>query len=65
MEGGTSQAAAALSGVMALWKEALPNMNWMQARQALENTSYSLNLTPEAQGAGSVRAKDGLDYLKK
>ncbi|MBS2035875.1 S8 family serine peptidase [bacterium] len=65
MEGGTSQAAAALSGVMALWKEARPELTPAQARQALENTSYTLHESKAAQGAGSVRAKDGLDFLKK
>jgi serine protease AprX len=64
MEGGTSQAAAALSGVMALWKQARPDLTPAQARQALENTSYSLNSGKEAQGAGSVRAKAGLDFLQ-
>lgn len=65
MEGGTSQAAAALSGVMALWKEARPDLTPAQARQALESTAYSLQAGKEAQGAGGVRAKDGLDYIRR
>jgi subtilisin family serine protease len=63
LDSGTSQAAAALSGVMALWSEAVPGLTVDQARSALEHTSVSLEVQPEEQGAGSVRARAGLDYL--
>ncbi len=64
VEGGTSHAAAALSGVIALWKQAQPDLTASQARQALEQTAVQLkNETPEAQGAGAVRAQAGLNWL--
>ncbi|MBT9582875.1 S8 family serine peptidase [bacterium] len=62
-DSGTSQAAAALSGVMALWTQAVPTLTAAQAKAALVHTSVSLQAGPEAQGAGSVRARAGLDYL--
>jgi len=64
VEGGTSQAAAALSGVIALWKQANPALTSEQARAALQHTSQKLNAPEDAQGAGSVRAQAGLDYLR-
>ena len=62
-DSGTSQAAAALSGVVALWSQAYPNLTAAQAKAAIAHTSVSLQAGPEAQGAGSVRARAGLDYL--
>ena len=64
VDSGTSQAAAALSGVMALWKQALPDLTAEQAKAALEQTSNSLHSSKEAMGAGAVRAQAGLDYLR-
>ena len=64
VEGGTSQAAAALSGVIALWKQAYPGMVSEQARVALQTSAQKLNAPVDAQGAGSVRALAGLNYLQ-
>lgn len=64
VEGGTSHAAAALSGVIALWKQAKPDLTPAEAREALEKTATQLkNESPEAQGAGAARAQDGLTWL--
>jgi len=64
VDSGTSQAAAALSGVMALWKQAWPELTAAQAREALEKTAVPLSQSPDIEGAGSVRALAGLEYLK-
>lgn len=65
VEGGTSHAAAALSGVIAMWKQAKPDLTPAQARQALEQTANPLSRElPEAQGAGSVRAQSGWNWLQ-
>ncbi|MBX3168366.1 MAG: S8 family serine peptidase [Candidatus Eremiobacteraeota bacterium] len=65
VEGGTSHAAAALSGVIALWKQAKPELTPAQARQAIEQTSVKLNNEhPEAQGAGAVRAQAAWAWLQ-
>ena len=66
VEGGTSHAAAALSGVIALWKQAKPDLTPAQAREALEKSATPLkNESPEVQGAGAARAQDGLNWLRK
>lgn len=64
VEGGTSHAAAALSGVIALWKQTKTDMSAEEAREALEKSALDLNQDPEAQGAGAARALDGLNWLK-
>mgnify|MGYP002386741133 CR=1 FL=1 len=64
VEGGTSHAAAALSGVIALWKQAKPDLTPAQAQEALERSALDLKQAPEAQGAGAARALDGLRWLE-
>lgn len=65
VEGGTSHAAAALSGVIALWKQEKPELTAAQARAALEQTAVKLiHETPEAQGAGAVRAQAAWTWLQ-
>jgi serine protease AprX len=63
-DGGTSQAAAALAGVVALWKEAVPGLTTEQAKAALTATAVPVpGAPPEQQGFGSARAQAGLEYL--
>lgn len=63
-DGGTSQAAAALAGTIALWKQALPDLTATEAREALIQTAVLVNGAPvEQQGSGSARAQAGLEYL--
>lgn len=65
-ESGTSQAAAALSGVVALWKQAVPDLTAEQARDALQHSALPIDgEAVEAQGNGSVRAQAGLELLQK
>lgn len=65
METGTSHAGAAMSGVMALWKQAFPEMTAADAQKALSASSRSLGADAEVQGAGEVQAKVGLEFLRK
>ena len=63
-QGGTSFATAWASGVMALWKQAMPEITVEQVHQALEASSLALTDTPrEAQGSGLIQAARGLDFL--
>ena len=49
-----------------LWKEAIPGLTMAQVKEALEHTAVPLsNVSGNAQGFGVLRAKAGLDYLKK
>lgn len=66
-DGGTSFATAIHSGVMALWKQALPQINLQDVQAAIEATSAPLNggATKLEQGAGSLRAAAGLEFLKR
>jgi len=64
-EVGTSHAAAALSGVVALWKQSHPDLTVEQAREALTTSARPLRgQSQEAQGSGTVRALDGLKHLE-
>jgi serine protease AprX len=64
-DGGSSLAAALASGVMTLWKEALPQITMSDVKEALAHTAVAMANVPEnAQGAGVIRAKAGLDYLR-
>lgn len=65
-DGGSSLATALTSGVLTLWKEALPNLTMDQVKEALEHTAVPMSNVPEnAQGFGVLRAKAGLEYLRK
>ncbi|MBS2034632.1 S8 family serine peptidase [bacterium] len=64
-DGGSSLAAALTSGVLTLWKEAMPQITMSQVKEALAHTAVPLvNVPANAQGAGVLRAKAGLDYLR-
>ncbi len=64
-EVGTSHAAAALSGVVALWKQSYPDLTVEQAREALQASARPLTgLSQEEQGSGTVRALEGLRHLE-
>ena len=64
-DGGTSLATALTSGVLALWKEALPDLTLEEARKALAATSRPMTgETPNSQGAGLIQARAGLDFLR-
>ena len=62
--GGTSTATAAMSGAVALWKQAYPELTAGQVQQLLQETAQPIpHSTHIVQGAGSVRILDGLDWL--
>ena len=64
-DGGSSLATALTSGVLALWKEAIPSLTMAEVKQALEHTAVPISNEPKnAQGFGVLRAKAGLDYLR-
>ncbi|MCW5870278.1 MAG: S8 family serine peptidase [Candidatus Eremiobacteraeota bacterium] len=64
-DGGSSFSSALTAGVLTLFKEALPQVTMDQIKEALQHTSRPLDNVPaNAQGAGVLRAKAALDYLK-
>ncbi len=64
-DGGSSLATALTSGVLALWKEALPGITMDQVKEALAHSAVPMaNVPGNAQGFGVLRAKAGLDYLR-
>ena len=65
-DGGTSFASALNSGVMALWKQALPQITIEDVEAALKATSAPLKGAESLeQGHGSLRAAQGLEFLKE
>ncbi|MCA9778683.1 MAG: S8 family serine peptidase, partial [Candidatus Eremiobacteraeota bacterium] len=65
-DGGTSFASALNSGVMALWKQALPQITIEDVEAALKATSVPLNgANALEQGHGSLRAAQGLEFLRE
>jgi hypothetical protein len=64
-DGQTSLAGALASGVLALWKQAKPNLTLAQAQAAIQATAVPLRgEDPLAQGAGLIQAEAGLAYLR-
>ena len=65
-DGGTSFASALNSGVMALWKQALPQITIEDVEAALKATSVPLQGSNSLeQGHGTLRAAQGLEFLKE
>lgn len=66
-DGGTSPAAAVVSGALALLKEAFPNLTPARAKAALLSTTdyigYPGSTWDRYEGAGMVRADHARDYL--
>lgn len=65
-DGQTSLATALASGVMALWKQALPDLTLEQAQAAIRATAVPLNgADASGQGSGLLQAEAGLAYLRQ
>lgn len=66
-DGGTSYATALHSGVMALWKQALPEITIQDVEAAIKATSAPLadGTSELEQGHGALRAAAGLEFLEK
>lgn len=62
--GGTSSAAAWVSGIMAAWVEAVPDLTVKEALEAIRATSKPLpRVGARVQGAGLIQADLGLEWL--
>lgn len=65
-DGQTSLATALATGVLALWKQAEPDLTLEQARAAIQATALPLeDEAPFAQGSGLIQADAGLAYLRQ
>ena len=64
---GTSMSAAAVSGTVALWMQANPNLSAADVRDILRHTSYKdaqvLNGDAQCWGAGKLDALAGMRYV--
>lgn len=64
-DGGSSFSSALTAGVLTLYKEAFPNLTMEEVKEALNHTAVPLaHEAANAQGAGVIRAKAALDYLR-
>jgi serine protease AprX len=58
---GTSQAAAHVTGVIALMLQENPTLTPDEVRRILDETAADLNVSALAQGAGLIRAGKAID----